>query len=153
VAADATPQQDSVQLPSVPASREADDTARFFAGLPSKAGSPYAELQGEFWDDYKRQMDAAWRKTEAELLGALKEFASKELPLPIVAGRTVFYPFSGPDTLTPTYYFPGAPLYIMVGLEPPGTLPTPQLVEKKKDRAEYLAAMRQTMSSILGRSF
>ncbi len=153
VAADAKPQQEGIQLPSLPPSREVDDTARFFAGLPAKAGSPYAELQGEFWDDHKRQMDAAWAKTDSELLVGLKEFQSKELSLPIVAGRTVFYPFSGPDTLTETQYFPNAPLYIMVGLEPPGTLPTPQQVEKKKDRAEYLAAMRQTMSSILGRSF
>ena len=145
---------DEIQLPTVPRDRSVDDTARFFAALPAAGGSPFAELEkGEVWQAHKKQMDAAWAKAHEQLLDGLQEFSTKELNSPIIAGRTVFYSFSGPDTMTATYYYPKAPLYIMVGLEPPGTIPTFEQIEKKKNLPGYLAEMRATMSSILGRSF
>jgi hypothetical protein len=146
--------KDTIQLPSVPRSRVADDTARFFAALPSAEGSPFAELEkGAVWQSHKTSMDAAWSKAHEQLLDGLHEFASKELDPKIIDGRTVFYSFSGPDMMTATYYYPKSPLYILIGLEPPGTFPTYEQIEKKKNLPGYLAAMRSTMASILGRSF
>ena len=146
--------KDVIQLPSLPKSREADDIARFFAALPASEGSPLAELEkSPSWTSHKTQMDTAWAKTDLQLLQGLRQFSNDELNLPIVAGRTVYYPFSGPDMMVPSYYFPKAPLYILVGLEPPGTLPTIEQIQKKANVPTYLAAMRETMASILGRSF
>jgi hypothetical protein len=69
-----------------------------------------------------------------------------------VDSHLVFYPFSGPDALTLTTFFPSSPDYVMAGLEPAGTLPTWQQL-KKRDPATYLAKIRVTVASELGRSF
>ena len=68
----------------------------------------------------------------------------------------MFYPFSGPDTLLVTYAFPHSPTYVLVGLEPPGTLPTPAQIDKQiatRKMTDYLGDVRETVASILGRSF
>jgi len=137
----------------IPHSREANDTARFLAGLPGTAGSPYAALEATAaWKEHSRQVDAMWHEAEGQLLPGLRKFQADELSDPSLESRTVFYPFSGPDALTATLYFPHNPLYVMVALEPAGTLPTPGQIGKK-ELPGYLSAIRDTMASELGRSF
>jgi hypothetical protein len=134
-------------------SREADDTARFLAGMPGTKGSPFANLENDdVWKQHRAQVDAAWRKADGELLQGLREFQSQELKTPPMTAGPVFYPFSGPDALMATEYFPNSPVYVFAALEPSGTLPTEESIEKK-DMPAYLAAMRETMASELGRSF
>src|SRR5258708_12927643 len=65
---------------------------------------------------------------------------------------TVFYPFGGPDSLRATLTYPSDPMYVIVGLEPAGTLPAAEQLAKK-DMSRYLGGLRETMASVLGRSF
>jgi len=133
--------------------REANDTGRFLAGKPGLEGSPLKTSESSAaWQDHKIQLDGAWAKAENELFSGIRQFQSTELTSSPIVKRSVFYPFSGPDTLTPTMYFPDSPEYIMVGLEPAGTLPTVEQLQKKLS-AQYLAATRATVADILGRSF
>jgi hypothetical protein len=137
----------------VPQSREADDAARFLAGLPGKAGSPYLELENNpAWQEHRQILDHAWKGTETSLIAGLAEFQKQELTAAPIDAAPVFYPFAGPDALTPVLCFPKSPAYVMVALEPAGTLPTPAKLEKK-DLAHYLPELRDTMGSVLGRSF
>ncbi len=94
----------------------------------------------------------AWQSANSEQLPGLRKFQADELSAPGLQSRTVFYPFSGPDSLTATLYFPHNPLYVMVALEPAGTLPTPHQIAAKQTPG-YLSAIRETMASELGRSF
>jgi len=138
---------------SVPQSREADDTARFLAGLPGKPGSAYLPLENEpAWREHRQLLDKAWSGTEGSLIAGLAEFQKEELTSAPINTAPVFYPFGGPDALTPLLCFPRAASYVMVALEPPGTLPTLHKIEKK-NLAQYLPALRNTMGSVLGRSF
>jgi len=82
----------------------------------------------------------------------MRAFQKAELSSPPAAAAPVFYPFSGPDALTITVFFPQSPVYVMVGLEPAGTLPSPKQLEKK-NLERYLAATRSGMASELDRSF
>ena len=137
----------------VPHQRDADDVARFIAGLPGTPGSPFAELESsDAWKDHRRQLDEAWHKTEGSLISGLQQFQQQELSAAIAPSTPVFYPFSGPDALTPLLCFPQTPSYVMVALEPAGTLPTRSQIEKK-GVAKYLAEMRATVDSELSRSF
>jgi hypothetical protein len=134
----------------IKASREADDTARFLAGMPGKPGSPFAELEAsDAWKQHQKEVDSAWSKADGDLLKGLREFQEQELK---TTTGPVFYPFSGPDALMATEYFPNAPVYVFAALEPAGTLPTEEQIAKKP-MPQYLAAMRSTMASELGRSF
>jgi hypothetical protein len=134
-------------------SREADDTARFLAGMPGNPGSPFANLENDdVWKEHRDLVNAAWHKADGDLLQGLREFQTQELKSAPMSAGPVFYPFSGPDALMATEYFPQSPVYVFAALEPAGTLPSRDDIEKK-DLAMYLAAMRTTMASELGRSF
>ena len=124
--------------------RDADDTARFMAGLPGKPESPYLELESHpEWKDHAKRLDTAWARAEKVLLSGLDDFQKQELNDPAIQNAPVFYPFSGPDTLLVTYAFPHSPTYVLVGLEPPGTLPTPacrsiKQISATRKMTEYL---------------
>ena len=138
----------------VPESRDADDTARFLAGLPGKPGSPFADLeQTEAWADHRARLDSAWHNAEGSLIAGLQEFGKAELADPALRDAIVYYPFSGPDALYATASFPNNTTYVLVALEPSGTLPSLKQLSKKQDLADYLRATRDTMGSVLGRSF
>ena len=138
---------------AVPHSREANDAGRFLAGMPGETGSAFAEYENtDAWKLHKRELDRAWGHMEAQTIPEMREFQKKELSTPTIEKSTVFYPFSGPDSLVLSVFFPKNPTYVMVGLEPPGTLPTPKLLEKK-DLNATLGAVRETVYDELHRSF
>jgi hypothetical protein len=138
---------------TVPHLRDADDAGRFIAGLPGTDGSPFAALETtEAWNEHRQRLDEAWHKAEASLVSGLQEFQQAELNEPLLQSSPVFYPFSGPDALTLTLCFPQSPTYVMVGLEPAGTLPKLSQIEKR-GVPKYLAEMRETVDSELSRSF
>jgi hypothetical protein len=137
----------------VPHDRYADDVGRFLAGLPARPGSPLAKFQDDAsWAIHRQELDSAWTKMESERLPAMRAFQKAEFGGNPAAALPVFYPFSGPDALTVTIFFPQSPVYVMVGLEPAGTVPAPKQFESK-NLDEYLAATRDTVASELDRSF
>jgi hypothetical protein len=139
-------------LPAAVAS-DADDAGRFFAGLTGAPGSLFARLEASpAWKEHRRRLDEAFRKAETGLMSGLRDFQRQELEGTRMARSTVFYPFGGPDALTATLCFPHSPAYVIVGLEPAGTLPSAGQASKR-DLALYLDEVRETLSSVLGRSF
>lgn len=151
-------QSAAVQSPApgaaaIPYSREADDVGRFIAGMPGKAGSPFLELQTQpAWVEHRQRLDRLWKSAQNPLMSGIADFAKQELSEKALRTATVFYPFSGPDALTLVLAFPDSPSYVMVGLEPAGTLPALADLEKK-DLPNFLAGMRSAVGSELTRSF
>ncbi len=138
---------------TVPHLRDADDAGRFIAGLPGTAGSPFATLEiTDAWNEHRQRLDEAWHKADASLISGLQEFQQTELNEPLLQSSPVFYPFGGPDALTLALCFPQSPTYVMVGLEPAGTLPKLSQIERR-GVTKYLAEMRETVASELSRSF
>jgi hypothetical protein len=143
----------ALSLDNIPHSRDADDVARFIAGLPGVPGAPFVDLEtSAAWKEHRRLVDQAWSHAEAELIGGLQEFQNRELNDALASTGPLFYPFGGPDSLTPTVFFPHSKIYVMVGLEPAGTLPSVAQI-RKKNLAKFLPAFRRTIGSELGRSF
>jgi hypothetical protein len=136
-----------------PDDRYADDVARFIAGIPANPGSPFAEIQQQTaWLVHREDSDRTWTKIDAGLLFALRAFQKRELSDGPVVAAPVFYPFSGPDALMITVFFPQSSRYVMVGLEPAGTLPAPKQLSRK-NLGRYLTGLRSTVDSELSRSF
>lgn len=136
----------------VPRSREADDAGRFLAGMPGTPGSAFAELEkSDAWQTHRKELDRAWQSVDQDMLPGMREFQAHELGGSAERG-TAFYPFSGPDALMLTVLFPKNPLYVMVALEPAGTLPKPEQFEKK-DLGRALGEVRESVASVLHRSF
>jgi hypothetical protein len=152
------PKQEEKKAPAkadiaVPHGREADDVARFLAGLPGKEGSPFQALEKDpAWLEHGAAFDAAWKIYNERRKPAMEEFQQQELAGAPFSGTTLFYPFGGPDFLTATLLFPGKPLYVFMGLEPPGTAPTLEQVQKYP-LATQLPRVRKTLDSLLRNSF
>ncbi len=65
---------------AAPKARQADDAARFLAGLPGKPGSAFADLEKEdAWKLHRAELDRMWGKTESQGLTAMRNFQTKEL--------------------------------------------------------------------------
>ena len=133
--------------------REAMDVARFTAGLSGLPGSAFVALESNpAWVAHRSALDAAFQKAETDRLAGMREFQKNELNAAALKAPVVFYPFGGPDALTATLYFPHNATYVLVGLEPAGTLPSFQEVSKK-ELAGYLGALRETVANEVGHSF
>jgi hypothetical protein len=138
---------------TAPRSRDANDIGRFLAGMPGMPDSPFRDLESQdTWKAHRRELDKAWGGIEARRLPSMREFQTRELSGPVIEKSLVFYPFSGPDALALTVFFPRNPTYMLVGLEPPGTLPTPGQLARK-DLGRTLGEVRNTVHSELHRSF
>jgi len=134
-------------------SREADDLGRFLGGLAGKSGSPFIELEATpEWREHAKLSDEAWNTYLHTRLPALTRFAQTELADLDKPKQTLFYPFSGPDALTAEAFFPHVSTYVLVALEPPGTL-TGLSKFLKKDLTGELSQLRTTFDSLLRRSF
>jgi hypothetical protein len=133
---------------------EVNHAARFLAGLPSLAGSPYQALESDpAWIEHKTKLDEIFAKIENRRTKPQREFAQTEVA-GVDKAKNVFYPFAGADAWNVYLFFPNAESYTLIGLEPPGTL---RNVEKLIDNPEHLAsnlkALRYTLRSILELSF
>lgn len=93
-----------------------------------------------------------WLKFDSTRLKALRLFQGSVLGLKIPKSQTLFYPFSGPDALYLTTFFPDASNYVMVGLEPVGSLPN--FTKKEIDSVgKYFNKVNTSLSAILNYSF
>lgn len=132
---------------------EADDAARFLAGVPGRGTSPFKPLEGDAaWKEHARRLDEMFRDDREHRLDAMKEFARTELSRPEDLGCPVFYPFSGADALTVLTFFPGRKTYVMAALEPPGRVPRPEDFPPEELEARLLP-LANTLASLLRKSF
>ncbi|MEN6537301.1 MAG: hypothetical protein ABFD60_03920 [Bryobacteraceae bacterium] len=138
----------------MPRSGAADNVGRFLSGLPVNDDSdPFKNLESqEAWDLHRRELSSIWKRVEDEWIPAMREFQKRELSGAPIENSLLFYPFSGPDALMATVFFPHNPVYVMVGLEPAGTLPTPKHIARE-ELSKYLAEVRDSVASEMERSF
>lgn len=100
-----------------------DGVSRLLAGLATDGG-PLAHLeQRRTWVEYSQAIDERWRELDTKQLSKMRSWAAGELGPRSDAGRQVLYPFSGPDLINMTTLFPDRPGYVMLSLEPVGSIP------------------------------
>ena len=105
----------------IPASSTDPDALRT-AALRLAGLAPGGEEADPEWTRHGSLMDATWEALEKRHLGAMRSWAEAELGLAEPAAP-LFYPFSGPDLPSALQFFPEAASYVLVGLEPSGSIP------------------------------
>ncbi|QKG51581.1 hypothetical protein [Hymenobacter sp. BRD67] len=124
--------------------------ANYLAGLPPKAGSPLATLAAQpTWQAFAKDQDKSWAKYRTTHTDRMNRWAATELDSVRQATPTLFYPFSGPDFLNAFTMFPDSRTYVMVGLEPVGSVPT----QANLDNPVLLSAVKKSLWSVLNFSF
>lgn len=138
---------------AIAADPHADDAARFLAGMPGRAESPYKQFEDEKqWQAHAAGFDAAFARWNTGRRPPMAAFQKSELAGKEVESATAFYPFGGPDVVHVMTFYPHNPEYVLVGLEPPGSLTK---VDKLSETTleTQLPHVRRTLSDVLGRSF
>ncbi len=101
-----------------------DAIAHFLAGMHfPKAGSNYSPAKKSAWKKYAAGADRRWDAFNKNKAAAIRKWSSRALADIRRRGRTVLYPFGGPDFLYAYTFFPDADRYVLLGLEPTGRLP------------------------------
>jgi hypothetical protein len=141
---------------SAPAKALAPDTANvqnvaaYLAGLEPKAETPLATLAAQpTWQAFAKDQDKSWTKYRLTHTDPMNKWAATELDSVRQATTTLFYPFSGPDFLNAYTLFPSASTYVMVGLEPVGSVPS----RENLANPAILPAVKKSLWSVLNFSF
>jgi len=154
------PPQDAVSVvippkPGPPVDAANDELAKFISGLPCDAEALRALEETPAWQAYAAALDKGWAELEAKRWGPMRAWAEDELGEAAAATRTLFYPFGGPDAVTPTLLFPNASTYVLFGLEFVGKLPTFTTEGARASRhlENYLANLTEAMSDFFSKSY
>jgi hypothetical protein len=124
------------------------EIAALIAGIPNAQNilAPYEGTPD--WTEFARSFDLDWEKYDKMQLAPMRQWAARELAQSIPSGSTVFYPFSGPDFITPYTLFPDARTYILIALEPIGDVPDFQAMSRTEFDS-FFANMRKSLHDSL----
>lgn len=126
--------------------------AKFLAGMKVDGGPLASTEKTQFWQAHAAFFNDVWARLEKQQLSNLRKWAAKELKPLNQSSEVVFYPFSGPDFLYSYSFFPKKKTYVLVGLEPVGSLPNPQKASDAEIN-QNLQGIQQSLRAILQWSF
>ncbi|MDD5570325.1 MAG: hypothetical protein PHD97_04120 [Bacteroidales bacterium] len=133
--------------------KEYNDIAKYLAGIkPGSRGELYNLSKNQVWRRYSIIADYKWRNFHATKTKKIQSWINKEMNDVEKNNNMIFYPFSGPDVLHALTFFPNAKKYLMIGLEPVGTIPDLLAIEKDSLNS-YLELLAQSINDALCLSF
>lgn len=133
--------------------RKFNDLARFLAGMPAEEGSTLNKYhESNAWKQYAKTADNTWSSILKQKVPTMAKWRNENLKTQNDAKGTLFYPFSGPDFLHASTFFPEAEKVVMVGLEPIGNYPDMDKVSQKSLNG-YFNGLRHSLFAILKLSF
>ncbi|GAA4365331.1 hypothetical protein GCM10023185_35560 [Hymenobacter saemangeumensis] len=152
----ALPKADSITTDTKPVSSPAADTAyvqdvaAYLGGLRPSSQSELAPLAGQpAWQAFAQDQDKSWQKYRSTHTERMTKWSATELDSVQRNSPTIFYPFSGPDFLNVFTMFPHSQTYVMIGLEPVGSVPARATLENPK----LFPAIKASLWSVLNFSF
>lgn len=141
------------QIPPPPAASTPNEQARFLTGLRVPSGSVLEPLQHtKEYLDHTRNYATTWKKFDQRYFGPMRAFAAGQIAPHIGSPQALYYMFSGPDFINAYAFFPDVPVYIMVGLEPVGSIVAPEQLDVPRMKAG-LDNLRKATSVTLQFSF
>jgi hypothetical protein len=129
-----------------------EDVVSFISGMPHGVSGCLARLDSTTkWKQFSYRMDSGFFDLDTARFAKMERWADSEL-VGCHGNTTLFYPFGGPDFLNANVFYPNAVKYILIGLEPVGTLPdlcnmTVEQINK------YLEDVRYSLKDIFKRSY
>jgi predicted small lipoprotein YifL len=126
------------------------DVAAYLAGQRVSQKSPLQPLTAQpTWQAFAADANKSWKKYHTTRTSKIEKWATAELDSVRASSSTIFYPFSGPDLLNVVTMFPRSSTYVLVGLEPVGSVPRRATLKK----ARLFPAVKASLWSVLNFSF
>lgn len=129
-----------------------NDMARIMAGLCDSSKVFPTITANVNYKDFASGFSKRWKDFDSNRVTRLIDFRNTELLKAIKTEATLFYPFSGPDILYPVLFFPDAKKYVLVGLEPVGSLPEFKNIQNDTLK-RYFNKLNTSLNAILKFSF
>lgn len=151
-----------------------NDIARYIAGMPpaGPGGLDSSLRENKEWKQFAESFDKNWSTYDSTRLNVMREWRAQELKEMNASSKTLFYPFAGADFLNAYTFFPEADTFVLVGLEPVGTVPDFRVkaeagkgnskgkatdaegtIEAGDDRNDYFRKINTSLHAILNFSF
>lgn len=126
------------------------DVAAYLGGLPPSQHGNLALLAAQpAWQAFAKDQDKSWAKYRATHTARMTKWARTELDSVHRNSPTIFYPFSGPDFLNVFTMFPTSQTYVLLGLEPVGSVPARASLKASR----LFPAVKASLWSVLNFSF
>jgi hypothetical protein len=110
-----------------------NSVARLMAGLPPMHPAHLDIARTDSWKAHAAAMGAAWKKVNAERISAMYAWRDTAIsnPKECPVGKTLLYPFAGPDFFNAWWMFPGCETFVLFGLEHIGEVPNIEKMNKR----------------------
>jgi hypothetical protein len=101
-----------------------DDLGRLLAGFtPSQFYKNIADTG--FYRKYQSSINSEWERLDKNMIQPILIWQKDNINQTLKGNKTCFYPYSGADFLYANLFFSDADNYILIGLEPPGSVTDP----------------------------
>lgn len=129
-----------------------NSTAKLLAGLAPMYPGHISFSETDAWKEHSTHMKVAWAKMSDKQVSTMTAWrdgaVSKTCPL----GKTLLYPFSGPDFFNAYWLFPDCETYVMFGLEHIGEVPDLERMNEAQF-ARMLTDVRSATTDFFSRNY
>ena len=126
--------------------------ARMMAGLPPLHPAHFELAESDVWKTHATAMRAAWQKLSASRVAAMATWRDTAISASCPVGKTLLYPFSGPDFFNAWWLFPDCETFVMFGLEHLGDPPKLEAMNKRQF-TRLLNDVRAASSDFIDRNY
>lgn len=129
-----------------------NSVARMMAGLPPLSPAHFELAETEVWKTHATAMQASWQKLKAGRVTAMASWRDAAISPTCPVGKTLLYPFSGPDFFNAWWMFPDCETFVLFGLEHLGDSPNLEAMNPKQF-ARLLTDVRAATSDFIDRNY
>ena len=129
-----------------------NSAARLMAGLAPWYPCHYALAQTEAWKEHSAAMQSAWSQVRASRITSMAAWRDEQIAHGCPTGKTLLYPFSGPDFFNAYWLFPGCDTFVMFGLELIGEPPDVDSMNER-DFARLMFDVRAATADLFSRNY
>jgi len=133
--------------------RRTTGTAQILAGIVPPPGDPVLDrlVTSKAFAEHQKWMGSRWARVSRQI-ATIEAWRDQEVTISGASGKTLLYPFSGPDFLNAYALFPDHPRYIFFSLERPGKLPDLESLTVAQF-AKLLPDVRHALRDIFERNY
>lgn len=109
-----------------------NSTARLISGMPPMFPAHVEFADSAVWKEHSKYMRAAWTRMNERQVAAMSAWRDSAIPRTCPLGKTLLYPFSGPDFFNAYWLFPDCETFVMWGLEHAGEVPEIETMSERQ---------------------
>lgn len=129
-----------------------NSVARLLAGMTPSYPGHFGLAETQAWKEHSAAMRTAWSQVNGSRVAAMSAWRDSAINSTCPSGKTLLYPFSGPDFFNAYWLFPDCENYVLFGLEHIGDVPDVEGVAER-DVGRLLGDVRASVSDLLDRNY